>query len=517
MYDLVIKNGKVIDGTGSPGFYSDIAIKDGKIVKIAKRIDSGVRVVDAKNLVVTPGFIDSHSHADTNILEYPDQIEKAEQGITVSIGGNCGTTVAPISLKHTVYDVASFGKNTDVYKTMGTFLNIAKDVPVGAGLATFVGHSALRKATMGSDNREPSKEELEKMGELLREGIENGALGVSFGLIYPPSCFAKTDELIYLAKIAAKCGGMISAHIRDEGYTFCSACEEFLEVIKASGARGVFSHHKAMYKENWGKVNHTLRMIDQANEEGYDVYCDVYPYTASRTVLSARFIPQEYHSGGNDVLVERLADDSIREEIKKINIEKFGADDDLSWVLITKCDAYPQYSGLRLNEIAKMHGKDVYDTICDIVKDCKNECHACYFLMCEEDVETVIAHPRSMICTDSGVMGDAKVYHPRLRGSFPRALGRYVRERSVVSLHEMIRKMTSMPATVYGLKGKGILKEGFDADICIFDPEKIIDGADYTHCHKRAEGLNYVIIDGEVVVENAVYNGKRKGKVIANK
>lgn len=514
MYDLIIKNGKIIDGTGENPYFADLAIKNGKIVRISEDITGSKKTIDASGLTVTPGFIDSHSHSDSTILEFPDQVEKAEQGITTSIGGQCGSTSAPIGIEDETYDVGSFGKSTEVFKTMGTFLDIAKDVPQGSNIAVFVGHSALRKAVIGSYNRSPSAKELEKMGMLLREGIEHGALGVSFGLIYPPCCFAKTDELIYLATVAAECGGMVSAHIRDEGYKLVEACEEFINIIKSSGARGVFSHHKAMYKENWGKVNITLEMIDKANQEGCDIYCDVYPYTASHTSLSARFIPKEYHSGGNLALVDNLTDTVIREKIKKVNIEKFGAHDDLNWVLITNCPAYPEYKGLRLSEIAKIHEKDVYDTIFDLLIESKNACSACYFLMCEEDLETVLSHPRAMICTDSPVRGSKEVYHPRLRGSFPRALGRYVRERSVVPLHEMIRKMTSMPATVYGLQGKGLIREGFDADICIFDADKIIDRSDFISCHERAEGLNYVLINGTIVVKNAVYNGTRAGKVL---
>jgi len=514
MYDFVIKNGRIIDGTGSPAYRSDLAIKDGKIARIAKNITGGKKTIDANGLTVTPGFIDSHSHSDSSVLTFPDQVEKVEQGITTSVGGQCGASVAPIGIGHKAYDVGSFGKSSEVYKAMGIFLDIAKDVPLGSNLVTFVGHSALRKAVIGPFDRAPSDEVLKKMGDLLREGIKHGALGVSFGLVYSPGCFAKTDELIYLATVAAECGGMVSAHIRDEGYALYSACEEFINIIKASGARGVFSHHKAMYKENWGKVNHTLRMIDDANREGYDVYCDVYPYTASRTALSARFIPKEYLSGGNPALMKNLTDRTIRETIKKVNIERFGADDDLNWALITDCPGYPEYQGLRLNEIAKIHGKDVYDTIFDMIIASKNACQACYFLTCEEDLETVLSHPRAMICTDSSVRGDSNLYHPRLRGAFPRALGRYVRERGIVTLPEMIRKMTSMPAAVYGLQSKGLIKEGFDADICIFDADKIIDRSDYTSCHERAEGLNFVLVGGKVVVENAVYNGIKAGKVL---
>ncbi|MBQ8807941.1 MAG: amidohydrolase family protein, partial [Clostridia bacterium] len=215
-------------------------------------------------------------------------------------------------------------------------------------------------------------------------------------------------------------------------------------------------------------------------------------------------------SGQN--LLERLRDEKEREKMKEWGRAKW--QDDLSWVLVARCKAYPQYEGLWVPEAAKLHGKDVYDTIYDMILDSENACSCCYFTMCEEDVETVMAHPREMVCTDSCVAGTRTVYHPRMRGSFPRALGRYVRERGVVTLPEMIRKMTSMPAAVYGLSTKGMIKEGMDADICIFDADKIIDRSEFTDCTKGAEGLNYVILGGEVVCENAVFNGKRNGKLI---
>jgi len=514
MYDYIIKNGTIVDGTGSVPYSGDLAVKDGKIVRIAENITGDGQIIDARGLTVTPGFIDSHSHSDSSILAFPDQAEKVEQGITTSIGGQCGLSPAPIAVGQKEADVGAFGKNTEVYRTAGTFLDLAKTVPLGSNLATFVGHCALRNAVIGPYNRDPSEAELEKMGQLLREGIAHGALGVSFGLIYPPSCFAKTRELIYLATVAAECGGMVSAHIRDEGDSLVEACKEFLEVIRVSGAKAVFSHHKAMYQRNWGKVNETLKLIDRANEAGCDIYCDVYPYTASMTSLSARFIPKEYHSGGGRALIARLLDKTVRREIKQAYLQKFG-DDVLDWVLLTSCPNYPQYHGLLLSEIAKQQGTDSFDTICDILIKSENaSSQACFFLMCEEDLETVLAHPRSMLCTDSSVRGNAEVYHPRLRGAFPRALGRYVRQRRVVSLPEMIRKMTALPAAVYGLQGKGLIKEGYDADLCIFDAETIIDRCDYTACHERAEGLRYVLVGGKIAVENAVHNGIKAGKVL---
>ena len=517
MYDMIIKNGKIVDGSGMPAYLADIAIRDGKIARIGKGLVGGesTKIIDAKGLTVTPGFIDSHSHSDRAVLTFPDQIEKIEQGITTSIAGQCGGSPAPMSRDenpNSTETIGDYGRRVEILRTMGSFLHVAKDVPQGANIAILVGHGNLRKAVMGMENRVPTAEELEKMKSLLREGLEAGALGLSFGLIYPPSCYAETDELIELAKVAGEYHAIIAAHIRNESEALIKSVDEFIRVIRESGTRGVISHHKAANRENWGKVNTTLRLIDEACADGVDLFCDVYPYIASSTSLSSRFIPKECCTGGNAGIVKLLSDPVERQKIKERNIRVRGWDQ--SSVLITVCSAYRQYEGKRLNEIAELHGKDVHETALDLICHSKNNVSACYFSMCEADAETVLAYPRAMIATDSGVRGAMNCYHPRLRGTFPRVLGRYVRERGVTSLPEMIRKMTSMPAAVYELRGKGLLREGFDADIVIFDAERIIDRAEFVDCHKHAEGLNYVLLGGEVVVENAVYQGKRNGRVL---
>lgn len=514
MFDLILKNGKIIDGTGSPAFFADIAIKDGKIARIAKGLTDAREILDVKGLTVTPGFIDSHAHNDLNLPAFPEQREKVEQGITTAVAGACGTTNAPLSLEFRPEDEVEYegvGKHSDIHRTWKSYMDTLEKLPLGCNLLCYVGHNALRRAAMGSENRAPTEAELEKMKELVREAMEHGALGVSFGLAYAPSCYAETGELIELARVVGEYHGVISAHIRSESDHVVRAAEEFLTVVRESGARGVYSHLKALNKENRGKVCHTLRMLDEANAAGFDVYADVYPYNASHTTLSATIVPKHLHSGGLPALLKVLESAEGRREIRA-NCESRWQDWD--WVQITICKAYPEYEGKRIPEIAALHGKDEIDTMCDIIYDSKNACSACYFNIWEEDIERVVAHPRTMICTDSGVAGNNMVHHPRLRASFPRALAKYVRERGVVTLPEMIRKITAMPAAVYGLTTKGLVREGMDADICVFDPEKIQDHATFANCRARATGLSFVLVGGEVVVKDAVHNGKRMGRML---
>lgn len=498
MFDLVIKNGTVIDGSGTDGFTADIGIKDGKIAKIAPSLSDAKDVIDASGLTVTPGFIDSHSHSDNALLSYPAVIEKCEQGITTAIAGQCGSSAMP-----------NPDSENPLQHTSADFFGAVSNMKFGSNTAIFAGHGTIRKAVMGMANRECTAKELKKMCELLSEAIDAGAMGVSFGLIYTPSCYAKTDELIALARVAAKKGGMVAAHIRNESDFLLEAVAEFIEIIKESGARGVISHHKAAYKQNHGKVKESIKMIEEANKAGMDIYCDVYPYTASSTSLSARFVPKEFRADGKTV--ENLRNPETREKIKEININDGFTK--LDWILITK----PPYAGKFISEIAKEAGKSDLDTALDIIVELNDSVSACYFSMREEDIETVLKFPRAMICTDSSVAKDAKSYHPRLRGSFPRAIRRFVRELGTLALPEMIRRMTSLPASVYSLTGKGLIKEGYDADICIFDADKITDNAEYLNCELRADGLSYVLVGGEVVAKDATYTGALPGSVILRK
>lgn len=492
MYDILIQNGQLINGTGSPAIRGEVAIKDGKIVKIARHIPGEAKaVIDATGKVVTPGFIDSHSHSDHNFYSNPDQIEKVEQGITTSVGGQCGGSVCGA-------DAAEF-------------FDKARGCKLGANLALLIGHGTLRKAVIGHADREPTPEELEKMKAMMRDAMEHGALGVSFGFIYAPGCFAKTPEAIEIAKVVGEYHGIAAIHLRGEGNILVKSVQEFITIVRQSGVRGVISHHKAAGREeNWGKVHTTLRMIDQANAEGLELYADVYPYNAASTGFSSAFIPNSWRDGGKEALMKRAQDP---EQVAQIKAEYYAKYQDMGWLMVSRFPGHDEWNGLMVPEIAEKLGLDEFEAAMEITRMTDDQASACFFSMCEEDVETVMAHPRVMICTDSGVK-TKEGYHPRLRGSFPRALGRYVRERKVTSLPEMIRKMTAMPAAVYGFKRKGLLWEGFDADICIFDPDTIIDRADYVNPDLRAEGLDYVIVGGKIAAVNAVYTGELGGTLL---
>lgn len=514
MYDLIIKNGTIIDGSGSPSFCGDIAIKNGKISRIAESIDEfAEKIIDAKGLTVTPGFIDSHSHSDDAILEYPEMIEKVEQGITTAIGGQCGDSAAPRRIiPENDREIEGFGKLSDIVKNFTNFVLTAKRIPLGANNMMFVGHSDIRISVIGYENRKATKEELEKMKELVREAMKNGALGLSFGLVYTPSCYADTEELLELSKVVKEYGGMLAAHLRSEGDKLIEAVEEFLYVAKTLDIKAVFSHHKAVGRKNWGKVNKTLPILKQAIEEGYDIYCDVYPYPATNTSLKTVMIPRKMRALPPEGIVEFASNPENRKKIKEGLIETYG--EKLDSLFISGGKGVEDCHGKLVSEIAEERGQDPYDVAFDIIRDSNSYATVCVFSVNEDDIDAVMKFERAMICTDSGVAGKRTTYHPRLRGSFPRVLGRYVREKKLVSLCEMIRRMTSLPASVYGLSSKGLLREGYDADICIFDADKIIDKADFVNCSLGAEGLNFVIVGGKITAEDAVYNGTKNGKFI---
>jgi len=496
MFDLVLKNGLILDGSGKEGYVADIAVKDGKIAAIGKDLGESAETLDVTGLAVSPGWIDSHSHSDNAIPAFPDMKEKIEQGITMSVTGQCGGSAAP----------------SKTYSSEA-FMAEMTQMPFGSGAVMLVGHNTLRRRVMQEEKRDPTPAELEEMKRLLAEAMDAGAIGMSFGLYYVPGCYSKTEEAIALAKVVAEKGGLLAAHIRNESDKLEEAVAEYLEIVKQSGCRAVISHHKAGGKENWGKVKKTLQMVDKANAEGSDIYVDVYPYIASHTSLKSRFIPSKFHPEGTTNAVKLLEDPEFCQRLKAWSIAQWG-EEKIDWCLITISPKMRELEGMKLYQAAEYLGfTDQFDAIYHMLRITNGALNGCFFSMCEEDVEYVMAHPRAMICTDSGVAMNAAKFHPRLRASFPRALGRYARERQVVSIPEMIRKMTSLPAAVYGMHHKGHLAVGYDADLCVFDPETICETNDYVHCELPNEGLAYVVVDGKIVVKDGVYNGVRAARL----
>ena len=502
MFDLVIKNANIIDGTGADAYVSDIGIKDGRIEKIAFGLECE-NVIDATGLTLTPGFIDSHSHSDNALLTFPDLTEKIEQGITMSVGGMCGDSATP-EIKNGRLETAE------------EFFNIFENVSYGSGTAIVIGHNTVRRAVMGTENRLATPEELEKMKALLRDSLRAGAIGMSFGLFYIPGCYSDITECIELAKVVKEEGGLLTSHIRGESYNLLESVEEYLTIIKASGCRAVFSHHKSAEKENWGKVKESIAMIEKAIEEGCDIYLDVYPYVASSTSLRARFVPKKYHPAGTTNAVDLLRNPETRKVIYDGEKAKWG--NNLSFTLVTYYPTHHEYNGLNVNEIADREGvEDRLEMAFRIITDSDGGAQGCFFTMCEEDVEYVLSYPRAMICTDSSVARGRTHFHPRTRASFIRALAHYTRDRKIVSLPEMVRRMTSLPAHVYGFETKGIIREGMDADICIFDYEKLCDVADYKNPTLRNEGLSYVILNGKTVVRDGKYSFVKQARLYRKK
>jgi N-acyl-D-amino-acid deacylase len=530
MFDVIVKNGYVVDGTGNPWFKADVGISSGKISEIG-RLDQeeASKIIDASKLVVSPGFIDMHSHSDLSLLINPKAESKVRQGITTEVIGNCGGSGAPLNdvlkeeIKKTTPIVEEANLELD-WSTMAGYLNRLERQGVAVNVAPLVGHENIRVTTIGYDDRAPVKTELEEMKQTLAQAMKEGAFGMSTGLIYPPGCYAKTDELIELAKVVASFGGIYTSHIRGEGEKLLDSVKEAIEIGEKAGLPVEISHHKAGGKTNWGKVKESLKMMGEARARGVDVTCDVYPYIAASFGLSA-MLPAWAHEGGTEKLLERLKDAKTRERLRREMEE--GAPGQSSplksagWdaTQIARCRSHPEFEGKTVAEIAQNKKIDPFEFVFDLLIEENTAVSVVRFAMCEEDVCTVMQHPLSMIGTDSsavapyGVLGKGKP-HPRSYGTFPRMLGKYVREERVLTLENAIRKMTSLPAQKLGLKDRGLIRKGICADIMVFNPERVVDKATYVDPHQYPDGIKYVLVNGKVTVERGKHTGTLSGKAL---
>ncbi len=533
--DLVIRNGKVIDGSGNPWYRADVGVKDEKIYVIGKlgNIDAE-KTIDASGHIVAPGFIDAHSHADFNTLVYRDMENIIHQGITTVVAGQCGSSPAPIS--NLVREQAQ--KTLDAELPQGIKLKInwssfddylkeeAKE-GLGANVAHMVGHGAIRAAAMGYEARAPSAEELQRMRDYTAEAMQSGAFGLTTGLIYPPGIYAKTDEIIELAKVAAKYGGIYDSHIRGEGKTLMKALDEALEVGYKAGIPVQISHHKIASKSIWGSSVKTLKMFEEARKNGVDVTVDQYPYKAGSTSLMT-LLPPWVHDGGREKALERLRKPELRARMKKEieegieGWENFAGE--LGWdnVFVTSVitDENKPVEGMSMTEIKEYRGAaDVFTALYELLLEEEGAPGMIIFYGDEDDVQRIMKHPLHMVGTDAGCCTTEGPFcqgkpHPRHYGTYPKVLGKYVREEHIITWQDAVRKMSSFPAQRFGILDRGLIRPGMWADITIFNPETVIDRAIYKDPHNFPNGIPYVIVNGEVTISEGEYLKTHAGRTL---
>jgi len=498
-FDLVLLGGLVVDGTGSPGRVADVGIRGGRIVSIGNL--AGSRATDTINvagLVVAPGFIDVHTHAD-GIAKRPDAGNFVRMGVTTIVAGNCG------------------GSAVDIAEA---FDEIRAARPA-VNFATLVGHNSVRAAVMGSERRAPTLPELARMKALVFRAMADGAVGFSTGLQYVPGTYAETPEIVELARVAANAGGLYASHMRNEGTALEEAIRETLFVGRQSGARVQISHLKVDAKSRWGASEAALRMIDAARLAGVDVRADQYAYTAAGSGLSIRF-PSWALEGGREKIAERLNDAATWARIKKemLALVQERGFEDLSWASVASYGADPSLNGLSMAEVAeRLHGSRSADAQFEAARTLMlgGPPSMVYHFMDEGDVERIMRHPLVSVAADAGVLDpDASSRpHPRGYGNNARVLARYVRDRKIITLEEAVRKMTSLPADYFRLEGRGRLAVDASADIVIFDPARVRDVATFDAPHAYPEGIPHVLVNGTFVVRDGKPTRERPGAVLA--
>ena len=519
MFDLLIKDGKIVDGSGNPWYRGDIAIENGLISKIGRIQAKTKEYINADGLVVSPGFIDVHSHSDLVLITEPEARIKIMQGITTEIIGQDGLGEAPIRQDVTaMWRRYLSGLNGDPkidwsWKSFGDYLDLLELSKPAVNIGSLVGHGNLRLLAMGMENRKPTSAELEEMKTFLAESMDQGGLGLSTGLIYSPCAYSDTKELIELCKIAAKRGGIFVVHMRNEGDRLLESIHEVVSVGKGSGIPVHISHFKTNGRSNWGRAPLALATVEEARLQGVDVTFDQYPYTAGSTFLGS-LLPPWAHEGGVDNLLTRLKDGETRKKLASyLNKEgDEGSKNEWDRILLTNVQTggNKRFEGKYISEISENLQKTPAETVLDIVFEEENAATMANFTMHEDDVRTFMRSFLQMVCSDGIVLGNP---HPRAYGSFPRVVGLYVRE-EVLRLEEAIRKMTGYPAQRFGLYERGILRPGMAADITIFDAEKIEDTATFENPIQYPRGIEYVIVNGKVTVEKGRHTGMRAGKIL---
>lgn len=517
-YDLIIKNGQIIDGSGNPAFTGDIAVSGDTIAAIGTLDDASAdSVIDAGGMAVAPGFINMLSWANVSLLHDGRSMSDVMQGVTLQVMGE-GTSMGPLTskMKQEMADDQGDIKYNISWTTLGEYLDHLEDRGVSPNVASFVGNGTLRRHVIGYENRRATEEELEQMKTLAREAMEEGAVGVSSSLLYAPSAYADTGELIELARVASEYDGMYISHIRDEGDNLLESLDELITVAREANVRSEVYHLKASGARNWGKMDSAIAKIDSAREEGLAVTANMYNYPASSTGLHVQ-LPDWVREGGIDAMIERLANPSYREPVLA-DIE-FSHTPDKILLVGFRNPELRIHQGKYLSEVSQELGKTPEEAMIDLIVEDDSRIQVVYFSMSEENMVKKVQQPWMSFCSDAGSYAPEGVFlnystHPRAYGSFARLFSTYVREKQVITVEEAVRKLTSLPAENLKLEKRGLLEVGHYADIVVFDPETIQDHATFQEPHQLATGVEYLLVNGSMVVHKGKHTGAMPGRVV---
>jgi N-acyl-D-amino-acid deacylase len=499
-YDLVLRNARIVDGTGTPWYRGDLAIRGDSIASIAPAISGpAARTVDVKGAVVAPGFVDLHTHAARGIFQVPTADNYVRQGVTTILEGPDGSS--PVPLK--------------------PFLDKLEAMPKSINIGSFLGQGSVRQAVVGLANRAATPDEVGRMRAIVEQGMRDGAFGLSTGLFYVPGTFTPLAEVVELQKVVSPYRGVHTSHMRDEASRIIDSVKETIAIGEQGGVPTQISHHKVIGKGNWGKTVETLRLVDDARSRGIDATIDLYPYTASSTSIHAALMPAWALEGGRRETLKRLKDPATRAKIKAatadlIRHERGGGDPRNA--VLSLCDWDPSLAGKNLSDVAQARAlaptpENAAEIVAWIVE--QGGCRGVFHSMGEEDLQRVIVHPAAMIASDGEVpLFGSGAPHPRSYGTFARVLAVYVREKKLLTLEEAVRKMSSFPAARIGLSDRGVLRPGMKADITVFDPGRVRDAATFEKPHQYAEGYSLVIVNGQVVYEDGSMTAARPGRVL---
>ena len=526
-FDLIISGGTVYDGLGNPGKETDIAIKNNQIFRIGENLSKSKakKVIEANGLVVSPGFIDAHTHTDYELLVNPKAESYIRQGITTEISGNCGSSPFPVAdlifeeQKNRLKEVYDLELN---WKDINGFFQRIEEKGIAHNYATLLGHGDLRGKVVGFNDQPPTENQLSEMKNIIEENMKAGALGLSTGLEYAPGSYANTEEIIELCFVVAKNNGIYATHMRDEGNMLIEAIDEALEIARKTNVSLQISHFKVAYPANWPKIDTALSRIEEAKQEGINILADRYPYIAGSTGLSLYF-PIWARQGTTDEFITRLKNPDLDRKFRDYSKEqekKLG-----SWdkVLISDVftDKNKMFEGKNILEAAGETEKDPYDFMRDLLIDEKNRVGMVTFMMNEDNLKRILAHPLLTFGSDGSAIAPYGVLHkgkphPRLYGTFPRILGKYVREEKIFTLPRAIQKMTSLPAQKFGFAGRGQITEDYFADIVVFNPDEVIDQATWKDPHQYPKGIDYVIVNGKIVINEGNHTEVLPGKILKN-